>query len=55
MMKKIILLCALFIFASCYQNRTEDDELDTIPITNNPQIIPRGGNSPLPQMGQSPR
>jgi hypothetical protein len=43
---------ALFLIAltSCFQAYDPDDDLRTVPVTNNPHIIPNHGNG-LPGIG----
>ena len=50
-MKKVILL-ALFGLTGCFQTYNEDDNLRTVPITNNPHVVPSHGNG-LPMGGSS--
>ncbi|MBN1915165.1 MAG: hypothetical protein JW769_04685 [Parachlamydiales bacterium] len=54
-MKKVFLLVFFSCFLGSCAYRSENQDLNTIPITNNPQIIPRGGNQFLPQMEDSRR
>jgi len=48
-MHKILFVLLIFLlFTACYQ-RTNDDDLNTNPITNNPNITPHN-SSILPNM-----
>lgn len=51
-MKRFILLVAFVLLAAgCYQAHSDDD-LRSIPTTNNPNILPNGGRgSPAPKAG----
>lgn len=48
-MKRLILL-AFFALSSCFQTYNDEDELRTVPITNNPHIVPNHGGG-LPGIG----
>jgi hypothetical protein len=52
----IFLLLVSFVFVSgCFQSDSDDD-LRTIPVTNNPRLIPNhGGQMPGMAGGASPR
>jgi hypothetical protein len=39
MLKYLLLACSLIAFTSCYQMHS-DDSLRTVPVTNNPNVIP---------------
>jgi hypothetical protein len=39
MKKKLFLLLIFFFLSSCYQKQ-DSDNLDTRPITNNPNLVP---------------
>ncbi len=41
-------LCLLF--SGCYQAQSDDD-LRTIPTTNNPNVVPSSGSNMLPKAG----
>jgi hypothetical protein len=41
---------ALLSLAGCFQAYNEDDDLRTVPITNNPHVVPSHGSG-LPMMG----
>ncbi len=47
-MKVFILLCSLLVLAGCYQMHSDDDDLRTIPVTNNPNILPSQGGMRMP-------
>ncbi len=49
MLKRGLFLLLLGL-AGCFQARSEDDDLRTIPITNNPYVVPNYGSG-LPMMG----
>ncbi len=54
-MKRSVLLILLAL-AGCFQTYSEDDELRTVPVTNNPHVVPNYGSG-LPgvgSMGQGP-
>ena len=51
-MKKSILLLPSVLFMGCFQTFNDDAELRTVPVTNNPNIIPSHG-SLIPGMGES--
>ncbi len=54
-MRRSILL-TLLALAGCFQTYSEDDELRTVPVTNNPHVVPNYGSG-LPgvgSMGQGP-
>ncbi len=51
-MKRVIyslLAASLFCLAGCYQMHSDDD-LRTIPVTNNPNIVPQRGPLSTPTM-----
>jgi len=48
-MKRLFFL-ALIALTGCFQTYNEDDELRTIPITNNPYVVPNHGGG-LPGIG----
>ena len=41
-MKKLISL-SLLLLAGCFQTSSDDEDLRTVPITNNPYIVPNHG------------
>ena len=41
---------AFLVLAGCFQAHNQDDDLRTVPVTNNPHIIPSHGSG-LPMMG----
>jgi hypothetical protein len=41
---------SLLSLTSCFQTHTDDDDLRTVPVTNNPHIVPNHGSG-LPMMG----
>ena len=45
-----VFILALLGLAACFQTYNEDDDLRTVPVTNNPHIVPNYGNG-LPGMG----
>jgi len=49
-MKCYWLLFPLILTAGCFQSFNDHDELRTVPVTNNPNIIPNHG-SMMPGMG----
>ena len=54
-MKKVLTLLGLFVilvtFSGCYGEASDDEQdLRTIPVTNNPHVIPNYGGSTLPGM-----
>ncbi|MBY0529447.1 MAG: hypothetical protein K2P51_04575 [Rhabdochlamydiaceae bacterium] len=46
LLKSVLCILALSCLASCYQIHSDDD-LRTIPVTNNPNIVPQN-NSRMP-------
>ena len=46
------LFLSFFALAGCFQTFNEDSDLHTIPITNNPHVVPNHGSG-LPMMGGS--
>ena len=50
-MKKLTATTLLFLLTGCFQAYSEDDELRTVPVTNNPHIVPNYGSSPIPGVG----
>jgi hypothetical protein len=50
MLKILALCCLALIFGSCYQIHSDDD-LRTVPTTNNPNLIQDSNKSGLPSMG----
>lgn len=48
-MKRIFLL-ALVAAAGCFQTSNSDDDLRTVPVTNNPHVVPSHGGG-LPGIG----
>lgn len=51
-MKRFIPLI-LLAFAGCAQIQPEDTELRTVPVTNNPHIVPQGSGFPGAPMNTS--
>jgi hypothetical protein len=49
-MKKGLFLLLLLGLTGCFQTYAEDDDLRTVPVTNNPHIVPNYGSG-LPMMG----
>ncbi len=39
----ILCLGVLFTMSGCYQMHSDDQDLRTIPVTNNPNIVPSQG------------
>lgn len=48
-MSRLIFLSLLFL-AGCFQTMNPDDDLRTVPVTNNPHVVPNYGSS-LPGFG----
>ncbi len=48
-MRRILAIC-LFVLAGCFQAYNPDDDLRTVPVTNNPHVVPNYGNG-LPGIG----
>ncbi len=48
-MKRILILFFLAL-SGCFQTYNSDDELRTVPVTNNPNIVPSYGSG-LPGVG----
>lgn len=47
-MRLLGLIFAITCFSSCYK-MSSDEDLRTVPVTNNPTIVPnRGGSLPFP-------
>jgi len=44
---------SLLALSGCFQAYNPDDELRTVPVTNNPHIVPNYGSG-LPGIGQQP-
>ena len=42
-MNKMIALLALFVLSGCYSNLSDEDDLRTVPVTNNPYVVPNHG------------
>jgi hypothetical protein len=40
-----------FVCTGCFQAYQENDDLHTVPVTNNPHIIPNHGSSMIPGSG----
>ncbi|MEI6242361.1 MAG: hypothetical protein WCP39_03025 [Chlamydiota bacterium] len=51
-MKKAFCLFS-FLLMGCFQITSQDQGLRTVPVTNNPQLIPQN-NSILPSPGMNP-
>ena len=52
-MKKAVYFLLCVLATGCYQISSNDEDLNTTPITNNPQLIPGpAGASPIPSAGQ---
>ena len=47
---KIIFLLSFVLTAGCYQAHSDDD-LRTVPVTNNPHIVPNSGKGNLAGIG----
>ena len=50
-MKKILALLTLLALTSCFQTYNGEDDLNTVPVTNNPHILPNHGS----MMGGAPQ
>jgi hypothetical protein len=48
-----VLGCVLL--SSCFQAYNPDEDLRTVPVTNNPNIVPNHGSGLVPGMGGSRR
>ena len=49
-MRLLYLIFAVLFLSGCYQMHCDED-LRTVPVTNNPTIVPnRGGSFPFPSM-----
>lgn len=47
-----LLFFSLIALAGCFQTYNDDDDLRTIPITNNPYVVPSsGGGAGIPGFG----
>lgn len=44
------MLVLLLGLAGCFHTYNEDDDLRTVPVTNNPYVVPNHGSG-LPMMG----
>ena len=40
----VVFVSFFFALCGCYQTSSDEDELRTIPVTNNPLIIPQHGS-----------
>lgn len=50
-MSKIIYLLCLVIAAGCYKTGPDEEGLHTVPVTNNPHLLPGPArSSPLPML-----
>lgn len=47
MVKKVLTAIMLLSAAGCYQVHSDDD-LRTVPVTNNPNIVPRSSSQGIP-------
>lgn len=47
---RYLLLLTFLGFAGCMQTESDDDFIHTVPVTNNPHIIPNHGSG-MPMMG----
>ncbi len=50
MKKCVFFLLPLLTLTGCFQIYDEDDDLRTIPVTNNPHVVPSHGSG-MPGMG----
>lgn len=50
-MKRLIILNLLFL-TGCFQAYNPDDDLRTVPVTNNPHVVPNHGGG-MPGFGGS--
>lgn len=41
-------LCVLLGVSGCYQVHSDDNELRTVPVTNNPNLVPRSSSQNIP-------
>jgi cell division septal protein FtsQ len=46
----IVFSLLLTIFSACYQAHSDDD-LRTVPVTNNPHVVPQSANSRMTAFG----
>ncbi len=46
------LILSLLLLAGCFQAYDSDDDLRTVPVTNNPNIVPSHGSG-LPSFGNN--
>jgi hypothetical protein len=49
-MKRTIFFALLVLMTSCFQTYNEDDDLRTVPVTNNPHVVPNYGSG-MPGIG----
>jgi len=52
MVMKRYLLFSLLALTGCFQTYNDDDDLRTVPVTNNPHVVPNYGSG-LPGIGSS--
>ena len=45
-----ILILSLLVLAGCFQSYNDDDDLRTVPVTNNPHVVPNYGSG-MPGIG----
>jgi hypothetical protein len=50
---RLIILSSLALFAGCFQASSDDIDFRTVPVTNNPYVVPNHGGG-LPGGGGSP-
>lgn len=50
MNKSLLVLCPLLMLMSCCQIYDEGDDLRTVPVTNNPHVVPNHGSN-IPGIG----
>lgn len=51
-MMRFLAVLSLIALTGCFQAYSEDDGLNTVPVTNNPHIVPNTGGG-FPGMGGS--
>ena len=49
-MKRVFFYLSFLALVGCFQTYNDDEDLRTVPVTNNPHVVPNHGNG-LPGIG----